>query len=183
MNLSTTHCNIPEINLHLTGAIFKEYGQFKEAFIESSDRETFRIIKNEFLKINNRIDALEYHKREMKEYRKELYKEKHCKKIEDKFILFLNRCSTNYGTNPIQGVLVTLGLAFIFYYAFMLLSNSPDWTLGEAFFRLLNPAHSYSYLNEFQPNCWAYLTNGLGRVFIGFGYYQTIQAFRKYKSV
>ncbi|MGM0641999.1 MAG: pentapeptide repeat-containing protein [Thermotogota bacterium] len=169
-------------NLGLVGVIFKQYGLFKEASIETADRETFRIIKHEFLKTNNRIDALEYHKREMKAYWSELCKEKWHKNIGEKCILFLNLISTYYGTNWIQGVGVTIGIAFIFYWAFLELSNAPDWSF-EAYFRFLNPAHSYKFLKYFCPLDSAYIVDAFGRVFIGYGYYQTIQAFRKYKKV
>ena len=196
------------------GVTFSEYVQFKNAFIKSANRETFRIIKHEFLKINNRIDALDYHKREMKAYWRDLFQKKTKKRlplhqwiirlikdftpkkrkffcyrlikifpkhIPDKGILIFNWISTNYGTNWIQGIGFTLVTAFIFYFAFLSLSNAP-WSL-EAYFRFLNPAHSYEFLQEFNPCDWAYMVDAFGRVFIGFGYYQTIQAFRKYKRI
>jgi len=188
--------------LMLSGAIFSEYVQFKEAFIKNADRETFRIIKHEFLKINNRIEALEYHKREMKAYWKELFgtkmkkrprkkwkisylrfsKKINKKKIPEKVILLFNRISTNYGLNWLQGVSFTLLATVFFYSIFLILSNSPDWSF-EAYFRFLNPAHSYEFLNGFNPYDSAFIIDAFGRVFIGYGYYQTIQAFRKYKRI
>ena len=145
---------------------------------------------------------IEYHKREMKAYWRELfgYKKKSLPrkkwiirkirllkkisqlKIPEKGILIFNRLSTNYGVNWLQGVIFTLVTAFIFYGAFLLLSNCPDWSL-ETYFRFLNPAHSYDFLQNFNPNDWAYLIDTIGRVLIGYGYYQTIQAFRKYKRI
>ncbi|MCF8334560.1 MAG: pentapeptide repeat-containing protein [Bacteroidales bacterium] len=171
--------------VYFDGAIFENNSQLRGAFIEHGDRETFRIIKHEFLKQNNRIEALEYHKREMKAYWRDLWNTEEIKwyqKPGEKSIIGLNRISTNYGTAWMQGVAFTLVTAFIFYGAFLFLSNCPGWSF-EAYFRFLNPTHSYKFLRDFIPYDSAYIIDMVGRVLIGYGYYQTIQAFRKYKRI
>ncbi len=168
--------------VYFNGTIFKIISRLRGAgaYIKEGDRETYRIIKDELLKFNNRIEALEYYKKEMKAYWQELYKEKWYKNIGEKCILCLNRISTNYGSSWIQGAGFTALTAFIFYLAFLGLSNNPVWSL-EAYFIFLNPAHSYEFLQKFNPYDWAYMIDAFGRIFIGYGYYQTIQAFRKHK--
>ena len=205
-----TGININELDLY--GALMNAYAQFKDARIKKADRETLRIIKHEFLKINNRIEALEYHKREMKEYWRELdwkqklpkwkrkensrkkripirnrYKFKKIifigkikrKQIPEKFILIFNNISTSYGTNWLQGAAVTLGIGTLFYFLYLLCNcEGFSW---EHLFRFYNPAHSYD--NFTYTLGVAYVIDGIGRILVAFGYYQTIQAFRKYRRI
>ena len=53
--------NLTFPKLDLTGVVFDKFALFKDCKIERGPRETFRIIKNEFMRTNNRIDALEFH--------------------------------------------------------------------------------------------------------------------------
>jgi hypothetical protein len=193
--------------VYFKGTIFEKISHLRGAYINKCDREAYRIIKNEFFKVNNRIEALEYHKKEMKAYWRELFGKKKlprkkCKiqilrllkksrqffnkiipeKLPEKGILVFNCISNNYDTNWIQGAGFTAGTAFIFYLAFLSLSNVQVLSF-EGYLRFLNPAHSYEFLRQFNPCDWAYIIDAFGRVFIGYGYYQTIQAFRKYKRV
>jgi hypothetical protein len=81
-----------------------------------SNRETFRIVKSSFDKINNYIEANKYFYYEMKKYKEEL---KGTNKTQEKVILFLNEKISNYGqsyTNPIFYIIATS----IIYYLLIL---------------------------------------------------------------
>ncbi|AVM49618.1 pentapeptide repeat-containing protein [Capnocytophaga sp. oral taxon 878] len=195
-------------------------------------RETYRIIKSYFYSQNNRIEALEFSKKEMLVYEKEL------KPFSlDKFILLANKFSNNYGTDWGKGLLFTMLSGFITYSIILLIEGKVNNLLSVlliyvSFFVIINKARSINemlskvffvflcclyvtilcfcsfpfainwdsfiqqYLNtlniiDLKPfekdennilklSGLSYLFLFIGRIFIGYGYYQTIQAFRKY---
>jgi putative membrane protein len=195
-------------------------------------RETYRIIKSYFYSQNNRIEALEFSKKEMLVYEKEV------KSLStDKILLLANKFSNNYGTNWVKGLLFTMLTGFITYstilyieekvnstysillicvlfvvimsktenikeilqkvffvffcclYVIILCScNTPfaiNWELFiEHYLKVLNIIDLKPFEKEensiFNLSGLSYLFLFIGRIFIGYGYYQTIQAFRKF---
>ena len=195
-------------------------------------RETYRIIKDNSYKQNNKIEALEFSKREMLVYEKEL------KSLSaDKILLLANKFSNNYGTNWVKGLLFTMLSGFITYstilyieekvnsiYSVLLICvlfvvimsktenikeilqkvffvffcclyvsilcscNTPfaiNWELFiEHYLKVLNVIDLKPFEKEensiFNLSGLSYLFLFIGRIFIGYGYYQTIQAFRKF---
>ncbi len=195
-------------------------------------RETYRIIKDNSYKQNNKIEALEFSKREMLVYEKEL------KSLStDKILLLANKFSNNYGTNWVKGLLFTMLSGFITYstilyiekkvnstYSILLICflfvviisktenikeilqkvsfvffcclyvtilcfcNTPfaiNWELFiEHYLKVLNVIDLKPFEKEensiFNLSGLSYLFLFIGRIFIGYGYYQTIQAFRKF---
>jgi hypothetical protein len=50
------------------------------------------------------------------------------------------------------------------------------------FINFLNPAHSINYIDELNPFYGIpYVFDFLGRIAVGYGIYQTVQAFRKFR--
>ncbi|GIJ94923.1 hypothetical protein CAPN002_21410 [Capnocytophaga stomatis] len=152
-------------------------------------RETYRIIKNAFYKEDNRIEGLEFYKREMAVYEKELKEKSFWHK--DRFMLLLNKISNNYGTSWSRGLLFTITVAFIFYLCILIsLHNSLEWDIRsldawDNFLKHFLEVINVTRWKDIEPfgvelNGLAYLFLFIGRIFIGYGYYQTIQAFRKY---
>ena len=118
------------------------------------------------------------------------------KRIGDRIILFLNRWSNNYQTSWLRGVYFTIIVSLFFYGLLILLSsnyinstslnNNPLFQcFSKYYFTFLWPTHRASqFLEELKSNVlsiWFYIFYFLGRIFIGYGIYQTIQAFRKIK--
>ncbi len=121
------------------------------------------------------------------------------KNFDEKFVLFFNRYSNYFGLSWRQGVLFTLFYVGIpFFLLYLITLSQPYFTLEwngwrefgtvldtslKYYVQFLNPAHSFYFMEEFKPNPagLAYVIDGLSRIFITFGYYQTIQAFRKYR--
>jgi hypothetical protein len=151
-------------------------------------RETYRIIKNEFTKEGNSIEALKYYSYEMTIFEKEV---ENSKNLDDRILLWLNKNSNNFGTSWRCGIIFTLLIAILFYIIF-LLSFAPDlhfdfskssigFTLRH-FFEFLNVAKWDLKPFDIENYSWGYIVLFFGRLFVAYGYYQTIQAFRKYGS-
>ena len=205
-------------------------------------RETYRIIKDNSYKQNNKIEALEFSKKEMLVYEREL-KSVSSKSNNDKLLLLANKISNNFGTNWLRGILFTASAGIITYllmlcclpfihntYIFIsftsiiiiisafsflnkdidsflpililiilsflltiILFKSPfvykenicikDYIIPD-FIKILNVIDLKPFEKEensiFNLSSLSYLFLFIGRIFIGYGYYQTIQAFRKF---
>lgn len=149
-------------------------------------RESFRIIKNELRKENNHIESMKFHHLEMKTYHEELKCDRY-KNISKEIILYLNKISNNYGLKWERGVVFTLSVSLIFYILFLYsvglrLEFTPT-SVGQwikhllQFINLTNWNYAPFGINEYD---YAYLILFIGRIFIGYGIYQTVQAFRQY---
>lgn len=152
-------------------------------------RETYRIIKDNFSKEGNHIEALIYYKNEMLLFQKEQRQLKKSSLNEDTISLFFNRFSSNFGTSWWQGIKFTFFITLLFYVLFLSTFYEEIkfmWTWN-AFGKTAK--HFVEFLNitkwDIKPfgitsYSWGYIILFIGRIFIGYGYYQTIQAFRKF---
>jgi hypothetical protein len=102
----------------------------------------------------------------------------------DSVLLFLNYISNNYGRNWFQGVIFTLSIGFLFFLIYLRTLGVEfyfnqcyqDYVLFISSFPKLE-LKEYSELND----GWkVQLVLWLSRIFISYGIYQTISAFRKY---
>jgi uncharacterized protein YjbI with pentapeptide repeats len=189
-----------EINtLDLKKSVIDKGLFFLGADINIIKRETARIIKNEFIKQNNKIEALKFHAKEMEAYKLEL-NENRIKKEEnysfwDYWILKLNRYSNNYGLSPATGIkftlLVSLGWFILYFFSLKTypITFSLDSTIRETFssfgtvashfMEFINPTHKANFIIDYTGS-WSIFIDYFSRIFIGFGIYQLIQSFRKY---
>jgi len=111
--------------------------------------------------------------------------------------LWLNKISSTYGRNWSRGVAFTFGCALISYTCVITFGNSFFSIYGNPEFDSLYFSSFFKYLNPFRNvdlaevfkfdnkslvklNAIAYGADFLGRVLVAYGYYQTIQAFRRY---
>jgi len=165
---------------------------------KKNKRETFRIIKNQLTKQNNNIDSLKYYSLEVKTYseqlKHEIFKErKWSKSCQEYLILLLNKCSNNHGASWLRGVIFTL-IVSVFFFNLALFSTGNyifdihyvfKSDLSEIFkyyFVFLLPTHNPDFMQHENPKVFFYILDFVGRVFISYGIYQTIQAFRKFKK-
>jgi putative membrane protein len=107
----------------------------------------------------------------------------------DRIILWLNKNSNSFGTDWVVGINFTLLIALIS--SMIILSMTPHIVFSfdtegiENFIRTLVEILNITgwadikILNK-EPNTWQYILIFFSRIFIGYGYYQTIQAFRKF---
>lgn len=180
------------VELKVSKAIFLKGADFLNSNIHKGDRETFRIIKNEFQRINNSVEALHYRAKEMVAYEAEL---SFKSRPSEWFLLWLNRISNGYGLSWTRGVLFTVIVAAVFFSIYLLtLERLPftwgvkslpsfvaaaDVTLGY-FLRFFTITHDYDFMQQFKPNGVSYFVDFVSKIFIGYGIYQTVQAFRKH---
>lgn len=165
--------------LDLSKSVIDKGVYFLDANIKKANRETYRIIKHEFIKQNNRVEALNYHSKEMYAF---LGERLTLKNAWNKILLTLNLISNGFGLWWWLGLIFIMFTGFLFYS--WLINNwnilSENWRVG--YLQFILPTHS---INDLFPKGYNirschYTIDILGRVFIGFGIYQTIQAFRKY---
>ena len=148
-------------------------------------KETYRIFKNQLDKIGDYTTALDFKKLEMKTYQQftDL-------KSFEKIILWFNKCSNDFDSNWIQGVAFTFGCGILFSYLTLINTDNYVWDIcfnnvsfdeiSTNLIKFMSPIHDLHYIEN--QSAVAYLFDFLGRIFVGYGIYQTIQAFRKYKS-
>ncbi|ARV14152.1 hypothetical protein [Polaribacter sp. SA4-12] len=159
--------------------------------------ETFRIIKSQLEKSGNNIDAFKYNILEKISYQQQLeVQNKKWYNNEDSFMFTLNNLSNEHKKSWLIGVCFTLKIAFLFI-LLTLLSTKEFWNrlcfkcefdlnvIGytlKQFVNFLNPLHSIDYIDGLYPFYGIpYIFDYLGRIFVGYGIYQTIQAFRKFR--
>ncbi len=111
----------------------------------------------------------------------------------DRFLLWLNKYSNNFGLSWFRGVVFTMTTAMIFYWLInytgatrqMFIVNWRFDNFGEVwegYLRILNILSFGNDLENFSLNAWGKTLLLLSRIFIGYGIYQTISAFRKYSN-
>lgn len=166
---------------------------FLDVKIKSAGRETFRIIKNEFLKQNDRIEALKYHAREMNAYWRELalkvikYDVKsfweYLKVLGDILILTLNTLSNRFGLSWMIGLIFTFSttwLMYCWYLDYICICPPENISFWKYYPQFLSPLHELQFIENAQLTNGAYVIDFLGRAVSSFGIYQTVQAFRKF---
>lgn len=167
---------------------FDKMAFFTNIKIESKqelDINTIRIIKAQLLKAENKIDYLEFKKYEFELFRKSLGK----KKNGSKFILWLNKITSDYNTDWVRGFISTSIYGFVFYITlYVAVFGLREWPviLGEnrlwlGYFKYMIIPNFNSPFGEVElEEWWQYLIFILGKIFVTYGLYETIQSFRKY---
>ncbi|MDR6373029.1 uncharacterized protein YjbI with pentapeptide repeats [Chryseobacterium bernardetii] len=186
----------------------KENGKVEyESFISvnaiiplKNKRETYRILKNNYEKLSNNSESLEMKELEMKTLLEEV-KGRFMSKISlgnfsEYILLLLNRLSNNYGNSYLYGIIFTAVVALVFFYLSVINTNmfffdsklcieKEAFIEGSKYFwQFILPIHRFDYLGNgcgLEYYAGFYLFDFLGRIFVGYGMYQTIQAFRKHK--
>lgn len=159
-------------------------------------RESYRRIKQEFRKSENNIEALGFHYHEMTIYSKELQfkSDKNDKKLnrfdKNKIILYFNRISNDYNLSWYKGLCFTFLTSLLFFLTINIIliftkEISITYSLQyfynniDEFMNFINPL-VWNYKLFDTKNPLAIIITFIGKIFISYGYYQTIQAFRKY---
>ncbi|MEW5676442.1 pentapeptide repeat-containing protein [Flavobacterium enshiense] len=182
-------------NLDLDKSVIDKGVFFLGSKIKKSNRETFRIIKNEFNKQNNHIESLNYHQREMYSYFKELLAElipkknesilnyllKFLRNLNNLVILLLNFISNFFGLSWIFGVVFTFTSTYLMYKLYVShLTFEGEISFWQYYPQFLSPIHKFDFIENVKQTKYSYLIDFLGRIVSSFGFYQTVQAFRKY---
>lgn len=175
-----------------------------------NQRETYRIIKAEFESKKSIAQSLQYKFLEKETFRKELKRKYSEFKKEDNFIqrfkkfkynvsnyldrinLKLNKLSNNYGLSYGKAFVFIICLGWLFFYlslistdSFEFSKNISEWEFNKGlsyFIQYLIPTHKFNYMGEtVNLTSGFYLFDFIGRALVGYGIFQFIQAFRKYR--
>lgn len=124
-------------NAAMVGGFFTEHLYFKE----NSDSQTYVRLKDEALKNNNSIKAMQYREKEMLSYSKELNSQRSCinfsTRLTDKSVLFLNTISNKNGLSWLRGIFFTISCAVLFFLDYKFLWYR-KWSISFFCFRFEN---------------------------------------------
>jgi len=170
-------------------------------------RETFRILKDNLESQKNLSESLKYKAIEKEIFRNELKEFQNistlswweqiknwCNNRFERINLWLNKWSNDHGNSYGRAFAFIIVVGWIFFYislittktySFIGIRRISEWEFSEGFklfVEFLNPIHKFDYIeNPKLSSAWFYFFDFLGKTFVGYGIYQFIQAFRKYK--
>jgi hypothetical protein len=162
---------------------FSETGADKK-LLDIEQRELYREIKHACLSKSDNIKALIVQRKELNQYRYNLRYEPFKRRFVLKFQFCLNECSNEHGTNWFRGFLFTIFMVGLPLFISILIiegkfCNSSFSELSNAFLHFLQPISDISKIgDDITLTNPSVMINALARIFITYGYYQTIQAFR-----
>lgn len=186
-NFETNYFKIHQVTF-TAAAYFDDLNKDNNLVIEKWDRKTVRAIKRELVNTHNQIDYLRFKAYELKAYKKEV--DKSNLEWKDSLILYLGEESNNFGLDWTKGISFIFKWSFIFYILYVIwysfsvndincIPKIEDFLVN--YLKFINP---FSFLkspiedaeNYFLP----FLFFILGKIFVSYGIYQTVQAFRKF---
>lgn len=198
------YCNFSEAKMHfenskITEAFFSETEFPKRVFAAgeqnySQAQLAFGQLATAFQKQGDSVRALEYGSRELEAHYRTI--KWISPKFPQKLNLWLNHVSNDFGRNWLLGILFSIIVGIVFFCLLLvsvgelhigILSN--DAGIMPAFLKFMNPLRFYeldalftntSLNGKVKLNGISYLADFGGRLFLAYGYYQTIQAFRRF---
>lgn len=186
-------------NAVMVGGFYTEHLHFKE----ESDSQTYVRLKNEALKNNNSIKAMQYREKEMSSYSKELNSQRSLSNffawLTDESILFLNTVSNKNGLSWLRGIFFTLVCAIVFFWIINFFGIEDGQSrffildfktfhfegVGEIWKRFLNMFYLIDFKEKFQGielNAIGETVFFVSKIFISYGIYQIVVAFRKFSK-
>jgi hypothetical protein len=155
--------------------------------------ETYRLLKVEFENQKNISEHLQFKLYEKKTYKRILKTRKFTwTNVFDQITLWLNSVSNNHATSYIRAFFFILTVGWFFFYLSLISTKSyefsleiREWEISKSFqyfVQFLIPTHKFDYMgNDVSLTSSFFLFDFFGRMFVGYGIYQFIQAFRKFK--
>lgn len=184
------------INSKLTEVFLAETDFPKRVLTNEKDNPgqaqlAFGQLQTAFQKQGDTIRTLEYHSREIEAHFRAIYLRP--KEFFNSLNLLLNMISNNFGRWWWLGIIFTfaIGLIFFFFileYSFEYPRISLDNRLLVSYLKFMNPIRSFDTEGIFKIEnknflnlkSGAYVLDFIGKILIAYGYYQTIQAFRRF---
>lgn len=123
--------------INLGHANFKSPPNFYGATIDSThtDRETYRIIKQSFDSVGNKLEANKYYSLELKAYKKEIFDPKNTNALlQEKIVFYVNDFGSRFGQSYLRPIAIISILMAIFM--FLVLGKKRNWLYKIA------PAHN-----------------------------------------
>lgn len=196
--LEFQNSKVSELFLSLTD--FPKVVTCDDAISHGQAKLAFGQLRTAFEKQGDTVKAIEYQAREIEAHYDDLpyIKERKFPFVHfTKLALLLNKWSNDFGRDWGRGVVVSIVFGILCFYELVL--STKEYTLGwgihidtkliASFFRFMNPLRFFDLEALFKQNGeqpYATLTTGsyfidfIGRIGLAYGYYQTIQAFRRF---
>lgn len=139
----------------------------------NTSQETYRIIKHQFEKLNNKIESNKYHALEMEQHRKNIWEKifNDCnsfyKLLPDGIVSFVHWLSSNHSSNW------SLALFWIFIVSFITTFNLGLDVSIDNIFKYINILSKIEDFNN------SYIAMTLNKLSLGYLYYQFLTAVRK----
>lgn len=186
-NLETNYFKIHQVTF-AEAAYFDDLNKDNNDVIENWDRKTLRAIKRELINTHNQIDYLRFKAYELNAYKKEVNLNKLNWK--DSLILYFNEDSNYFGLDWTKGIRFIFQWSFILYLFYIIsysacinnlsyIPKTEDFLVN--YLKFTNPL---SFLKTPLENSENYffplLFLSVSKIFVSYGIYQTIQAFRKF---
>jgi uncharacterized protein YjbI with pentapeptide repeats len=165
----------------------------KEILDEEQARLAYGQLHKAMLNMGDSVNALHFQSGEIAAHYRQLQWFKSFKEFFTKLNLFLNWLSNDFGRSWSRGIVFSFGIAVVFF--FLLTISTVEYSFGlpldydpnllGSFFRFINPLRFYETEKIYESAEALKLTPGsyvidfLARVIIAYGFYQTIQAFRR----
>ncbi len=165
-----------------------------EAIPTHIKRETFRILKEACEKQSNIVESLEFKKLEKETLFKETLENASkgffpfLKALPNLLVLSLNAISNWFGSSYFLAFFFTIGVGLLFFNLSLLYTIKLNYAFSfniehgvKDFLSFMNPTHGFDYIGLAENNLTTgfYVFDFLGRIFVGYGIYQFIRAFRK----
>jgi len=154
-------------------------------------QETFRLLKH-YANSNgdgmsaSRFKVFEYRSYNLLIWKQMWHRHRWISNLANIPMMLLNRVTNNYGSNYWLGVIFTICVAILFLNSMLGESLGYFYTWEyenwqwDKFTTLINPVHRITDLNV-ELTKRIYVLDFLSRITVGYGIYQTVQAFRKFK--
>jgi hypothetical protein len=177
----------------LAGTKFPKRIRNKGKINHSQAQLAFGQLATAFQRQGDTVSQLEYQSREIGEHYHGLAWT--WRNLFQKFNLLLNYVSNNFGRRWIQGFIFSVAVGILLFSAVLWSTEEysfgfkTQWGLFPAFVKFMNPLRFFDLDNLFFVSQkqrvvgfsgWSYFWDFLGRVLLAYGYYQTIQAFRRF---
>ncbi len=156
--------------------------------LEECERKTLRQIKYSIQKTDNKIDYNRFRAYELAAYYREL---KWYGDFIDKFVLGATILSTGYNHSWRRALLFTIGFGLFWYSTLYFLQHHGHFSIYELnnyfngafrFFLVTDFSSPFEEKGKYLQTAWLWIPLILGKIFIAFGIYEMIQAFRKFKA-
>lgn len=175
--------------------VFLSHSEFprtmlKEGSINSSQAQlAFGQLATAFQKQGDTVRALDYQSREIEAHYKTLRWTSH---FFDLLNLSLNGLSNRFGRSWSRGIVFTFSCGLLFFCLMLISTDEYQWGVSfdpkflPPFLKFMNPLRSietekiFAENSSIHLNSWSYAWDFLGRILLTYGYYQTIQAFRRF---
>lgn len=168
----------------------------------NNKRETYRILKKHHESQSNIVESIPYAVLEKRTFFEESWKnlisfnnkKSKTNAFSNLWVLSWNAISNWFNSYYILGAFFTLSIAILFFNLSILYTPKVDFAFNfnaisngiKDFLTFFNPVHKFDYLDKDilkskLTSPWFYIFDFIGRLFVGYGIYQTVQAFRKFR--